>query len=87
MLAGMYLLGDQREGGFGDIQKVEEDDREDADDDVEEADLDGKENNETGLEYGVVSSLGDFSINGSLCGELISRHTVDSRNPMAKVNV
>lgn len=81
MLAGMYLLDDHREGDFGDIQKLEDDERDDADD-VEDEDLDGKENKETVLEYGVVSSLGDFSTNGSFCGELKSRHTVDSRKPM-----
>ena len=85
ILAGMYRLGDHRVGGLGDIQKVDDDDREDADDEVEEDDLDGKENNEIGVACGLVSSLGDFPVNGSLCGELKSRHTVDSRKPMAEI--
>lgn len=87
MPVGTYLLGDQREGGFGDIQKVEDDDREDTEDEVEEEDLDGKEHNEIGFGYGVVSSLGDFSTNGSFCGEVKSRHTVDSRKPMTGILV
>ena len=87
MLAGMYRFGDQQDEGFGDIQKVEDDDREDTDEEVEEEDLDGKENNEIGCEFGVVSILGDFSVNGSLCGELKSRHTVDSRKPMTEISV
>lgn len=85
MLAGTYRLGDHRDGDFGDIQKVEDDDEEDADDGVEEEDLDGKENNEIGFEKGLVSSLGDFSVNGSFGGELKSRHAVDSRKPMTKI--
>ena len=81
-LRGTYLRGDHREGGLGDIQKVEDEDRDDADDEVEDADRDGKENEE-----GAVSGLGDFSTNGSLCGELKSRHTVDSRKPMLEAVV
>lgn len=83
--AGTYRLGDQRDGGFGDIQKVEDDDREDAEEEVEEEDLDGKENREIGFAYGLVSNLGDFSVNGSFWGELKSRHTVDSRKPMMEI--
>jgi hypothetical protein len=82
MLAGTYLLGDHREGGLGDIQKVDDDDREDTDDDVEEEGAEGKEKREMDFGYGVVSSLGDFSTKGSLGGELKSRHTVASRKPM-----
>ena len=81
----MYRPGDQRDECFGDIQKVEEDDREDADEEVEEEDLDGKVNNEIWVAYGFVSSLGDFSVKGSFCGELKSRHTVDSRKPMTEI--
>lgn len=86
IFAGMYRPGDQRDEGFGDIQKVEEDDREDADDEVEEEDLDGKENNEIWVAYGFLSNLGDFSVKGSFCGELKSRQTVDSRKPMTEIS-
>jgi hypothetical protein len=48
MLAGTYLLGDQRDAGFGDIQKVDDDDNDDADDDVEDGDRGGRENREIG---------------------------------------
>lgn len=82
MLAGTYLLGDHREAGLGDIQKVEDDDREDTDDEVEEEGAEGKEKREIDFGNGVVSNLGDFSTKGSFCGELKSRHTVASRKPM-----
>lgn len=60
----MYLLWDQRDVGFGDIQNVEEDDTEDADD--EDEDLpECSENLDTDSWDGVTSSLGVFSRNGS----------------------
>lgn len=87
ILEGMYPPGDQREECLGDIQKVEDDDTEDADDEVEEEDLEGKENNEIGVAFGLESNFGDFSVKGSFCGELKSRHTVDSRKPMTEVQI
>ena len=77
---GKYLFGDQRDGTFGDIQKVDEDESELVDEEDDECE--GKENLETKVLGGVARSLGDLSMKGSLDGELKSRHTVDSRNPM-----
>lgn len=78
---GMYLLCDQRDLVFGDIQKVEEDDTEDVDDEDEDF-PECRENLDTDSWDGVTSSLGDFSRNGSRGGEVNIRHTVRSRNPM-----
>lgn len=82
MLEGMYLLGDQRDVLFGDIQNVDEEEAEDAEDDDEDV-PECREYFEMGSWDAVVSSFGDFSRNGSpRGGELKSRHTVLSRNPM-----
>ena len=59
---------------------MDEDDKELADEDEDECE--GKENLEMELREEVARSLGDLSMNGSLGGELNSRHTVDSRKPI-----
>lgn len=82
MLEGIYLLGDQRDVLFGDIQNVDDDETEDEEDDDEEV-PECREYFEMGSWDAVVSSFGDFSQNGSRGGELMSRHTVLSRNPMS----
>ncbi len=79
-LGGRYLLGDHRDGTCGDVQNVDEDERELTDEEDDECE--GKENLETKVLEGVARSLGDLSMNGSLDGELKSRHTVDSRKPI-----
>lgn len=61
---GTYLLCDQRDLVFGDIQKVEEDDTEDADDEDEDF-PECSENLDTDSWDGVISTLGVFSRNGS----------------------
>lgn len=81
IIEGMYLLCDQRDVVFGDNQKVEEDDTEDTDDEDEDF-PECSENLDADRWDGVTSSLGLFSRNGSLCGEVNIRHTVRSRNPM-----
>jgi hypothetical protein len=78
---GRYLVGDQGDLA-GDIQKADADDSELADDEVDDDDSEGRENLLTEVHDGVASSLGDFSKNGSLGGELSSPHTLPSRNPM-----
>lgn len=83
MPEGIYLLGDQREVLFGDIQNVDADDAEDTEDDDEEV-PECREYFDMGGWDAVVGSLGDCSRNGSRRGgELKSRHTVLSRNPMS----
>lgn len=83
MLEGMYLLGDQRDVLLGDIQNVDDDEAEDTEDDDEEV-PECREYFEMGSWDAVVSSLGDFSRKVSPPGgELKSRHTVLSRNPMS----
>jgi len=77
---GRYLVGDQGDLA-GDIQKADADDSELAEEEVDD-DSEGRENLLTELHDGVASSLGDFSTNGSLGGELNTPHTLRSRNPM-----
>lgn len=64
IVEGIYLLCAQRDVGFGDIQKVEEDDTEDADDDDEDF-PECIENFDTDNWDGVTSSLGALSRKGS----------------------
>ena len=59
---------------------MDEDERELVDEDEDECE--GKENLEMEPKEGTARSLGDLSTNGSLGGELNSRHTVDSRKPI-----
>lgn len=61
-LIGRYRRGDHREGA-GDLQKVEDEDREleDEEEDVNEASVDARENLKTEEREGVARSLGDFS--------------------------
>lgn len=61
---------------------MDEDERELADEEDDECD--GKENLAVKVLEGVARSLGDLSMKGSLGGELKSRHTVDSRKPIAE---
>lgn len=78
---GRYLFGDQRDGTLGDIQKVDDEERELVDDEDED-ECEGKENFEMEDREAAGRRLGDLSMNGSLGGELKSRRTVDSRKPM-----
>lgn len=64
MLEGIYLLGDQRGVLFGDIQNLDEDEAEDTEE-VDEEVPECREYLEMGSWDAVVSSLGDFSRNGS----------------------
>lgn len=63
-IEGMYLLYDHLVVAFGDIQNVEEDDREDADDEDEDF-PECSENFDADSWDGVTSNLGDFSRNAS----------------------
>lgn len=64
-LMGRYRRGDHRDGA-GDLQKVEDEDREleDDEEDVDEASVDARENLKTEEREGVARSLGDFSWTG-----------------------
>ncbi|KAL9034123.1 MAG: hypothetical protein Q9214_007189, partial [Letrouitia sp. 1 TL-2023] len=63
-LMGRYRRGDHRDGA-GDIQKVEDEDRElEDEEDVDEASVDARENLKTEEREGVARSLGDFSWTG-----------------------
>lgn len=65
----------------GDIQKAEADDSELADEEFDD-DSEGRENLLAEVHDGVARSLGDFSMNGSLGGELSNPHTLPSNKPM-----
>ena len=77
---GRNLFVGQRDETLGDIQKVDDEERELVDDEDDE--FEGKENFEMEDREAGGRRLGDLSMNGSLGGELKSRHTVDSRKPI-----
>ena len=65
ILVDMYLRGDQTDG-VGDLQKVEEDDRELVEDEDEEEVDEEMSKSATAVWDGVLSSFGDFSQKSSL---------------------
>ena len=80
-------MKDDHRDGVGDLQKREADEVEELRDENVDEWLDGSENLDIDVCEGVVRSLGDLSPKGSRGGELKSRQTVLSRNPMVADSV